>query len=85
MIEKYDTLWLDTTMAIAGYLPAEEKIALGGYRPDRIMYGSDFPNIPYEWDREINILAAAGLSEEVLERIVYKNAADFFDLDVLVD
>ena len=84
LIEKYDNLWLDTTMAIAGYLPAEEEIALGGYRSDRIMYGSDFPNIPYEWDRELKVLAADNLSDEVLERIAYKNAADFFDLDVLI-
>jgi predicted TIM-barrel fold metal-dependent hydrolase len=82
LVEKYDNLWLDTTMAIAGYFPAEEKISLGGYRPDRIMYGSDFPNIPYEWDRELKILAAASISEGFLERIAYKSAADFFDLDL---
>ena len=83
LIDKYDNLWLDTTMAIAGYFPLEEKITIDGYRSDRIMYGSDFPNIPYEWDRELKILAAANISEETLERIAYKNAADFFDLDLL--
>jgi predicted TIM-barrel fold metal-dependent hydrolase len=79
LIERYDNLWLDTTMAIAGYFPVDDAVLLGDYRSDRIMYGSDFPNIPYEWDRELNILAAADIHDEALERITYKNAADFFN------
>ena len=82
LIEKYDTLWLDTTMAIAGYFAIEEKIALGDYRSDRVMYGSDFPNIPYEWDRELKVLKAANISTEDLERISYKNAVELFCLNL---
>jgi predicted TIM-barrel fold metal-dependent hydrolase len=80
MIEKYDNLWMDTTMVITDYFPIEEKIALGHYRSDRIMYGSDFPNIPYAWDRELKELKTADISRDALERISYKNAADFFSI-----
>ena len=80
MIEKYDNLWLDTTMAIADYFPIKGEIDLSCYRSDRVMYGSDFPNIPYAWDRELKILKAKDISENALERIVHKNAADFFSL-----
>lgn len=80
MIEKYDNLWLDTTMVITDYFPIEEKIALGYYRSDRIMYGSDFPNIPYAWDRELKELKAADISHEALDQITNKNAIDFFSL-----
>jgi predicted TIM-barrel fold metal-dependent hydrolase len=80
MIEKYDNLWLDTTMAITDYFPIGEKIALSHYRSDRIMYGSDFPNIPYAWDREIKVLQTAEIDREALEHISYKNAVDFFSL-----
>jgi predicted TIM-barrel fold metal-dependent hydrolase len=80
MIEKYDNLWLDTTMAITDYFPMEEKIDLARYRSDRIMYGSDFPNIPFAWDRELKTLKAADLSRDTLERILNKNAVDFFGL-----
>ena len=80
LIEQYDNLWLDTTMGIAGYFPTEEEVLLGNYRADRVMYGSDFPNIPYEWDRELNILAAADIPADALERIAYKNAVGFFNL-----
>ena len=80
LLEKYDNLWLDTTMAIADYFPIKEEIDLSDYRSDRIMYGSDFPNIPYAWDRELKILKMADLTHDVLEKIVYKNAVEFFNL-----
>ncbi|GBC61220.1 amidohydrolase [Desulfonema ishimotonii] len=77
---KYDNLWLDTTMVITDYFQLKEKISLGHYRSDRIMYGSDFPNIPYAWDRELKELKAAAISRDALEKISAKNAADFFSL-----
>lgn len=80
MIEKYDNLWLDTTMALAGYFPFEPKIVLGNYRSDRVMYGSDFPNIPYEWDRELKALLTFNLSDEALQNITFRSAVNFFDL-----
>jgi predicted TIM-barrel fold metal-dependent hydrolase len=78
LIEKYDTLWLDTTMILADYFPLKGTVELNTYRVDRIMYGSDFPNIPYAWDREIKRLRDSGLSLENLEWILGKSAADFF-------
>jgi len=81
LIEKYDNLWLDTAMAVANYFPIKGKIDLGGYRSDRVMYGSDFPNIPYAWDRELKVLKMAGISYNTLEKILHKNAADFFGLN----
>ena len=80
LIERYDNLWLDTTMAIANYFPIKGGIDLGHYRSDRVMYGSDFPNIPYAWDRELKILKRMNISYDALEKIAYKNATDFFSL-----
>jgi uncharacterized protein len=80
LIETYDNLWLDTTMVLTDYFPIAEKIDLRDYRSDRIMYGSDFPNIPYPWDRELKELKATGVSQDTVERISYKNAVDFFSL-----
>ena len=80
MIEKYDNLWLDTTMVITDYFPMEENIDLGHYRSNRIMYGSDFPNIPYAWDRELKELKMADISYNTLRKIASKNARDFFNL-----
>ncbi|MBF0241072.1 MAG: amidohydrolase [Desulfamplus sp.] len=80
LIENYDNLWLDTTMVITNYFSIKEKINLGNYRADRIMYGSDFPNIPYAWDRELNELIKLAISDDAIEKISYKNAINFFSL-----
>lgn len=82
IIERYDNLWLDTTMVLSGYFPMGETIALDQYRTDRVMYGSDFPNIPYAWDREVKVLQDTAISREILERITWKNAAGFFNIGV---
>ncbi len=80
LIEKYDNLWLDTTMVLADYFPVAGPVDLGGYRLDRVMYGSDFPNIPYAWDRELKGLEASGLTHDQLERVLSKSASQFFNL-----
>ncbi len=80
LIEKYDNLWLDTSMALADYLPIRNPIKLDDMRLDRIMYGSDFPNIPYAWDREIKWFKERNFSYESIERILGKNAFDFFNI-----
>jgi predicted TIM-barrel fold metal-dependent hydrolase len=82
LTEKYDTLWLDTTMVLTDYFPIKEIIDLKIYRLDRIMYGSDFPNIPYAWDRELKWLSESGLSHDDLEWILKKSASHFFDLNL---
>jgi len=82
LIEKYDNLWLDTTMVLADYFPIREQVDLNRYRPDRILYGSDFPNIPYAWDRELKRVQNAKMPRENLERFLCTNAAELFRLDM---
>ncbi|RPI73357.1 MAG: amidohydrolase, partial [Geobacteraceae bacterium] len=55
---------------------------LKNYRLQRIMYGSDFPNIPYAWDRELKWLAESGLPLDDLEWILNKSAYDFFNMNL---
>ena len=80
LIEKYDCLWLDTTMIMADYFPLKDPVNLREFRADRIMYGSDFPNLPYAWDRELKRFKVSGLPPDALEWILKKSAADFFNL-----
>ncbi len=81
LIEKYDNLWLDTAMAFADYFPTRHPLRLPEMRTDRIMYGSDFPNLPYAWDRELKRLNHHGLSDNDLALILGKNAHAFFSID----
>lgn len=58
LLERHDNLYLDTTMMLADYFPELPSfVRLLAARPDRIYYGTDFPNLPYAWDREIVRLA----------------------------
>lgn len=81
MLGKYDNLWLDTTMMLADFFPIDYSAPLEKLRPDRIMYGSDFPNIPYGWDLELRALDRRGLSRERLKPILYDNALNFFNIN----
>jgi predicted TIM-barrel fold metal-dependent hydrolase len=47
-------------------------------RPERILYGTDFPNIPYAWDRELKKLLALDLPPDWLEGILGRNALALF-------
>lgn len=78
LLEIYDNLWLDTTMTLADYLPFDNVPDLAQMRADRLIYGSDFPNLPYAWDREIRKLCSLNLNSECLSKLLYKNAAEFY-------
>ena len=82
LIQDYDTLWLDSTMALADYLPFEGVPPLSDYREDRVMYGTDFPNLPFAWDREIKKVAAMNLSANRLRRFLGENAAEFYGIAI---
>ena len=57
MLDRHANLYLDTTMVVAGYFPVEPAPGLIARRADRLLYGTDFPNLPYAWDREARLLA----------------------------
>lgn len=78
MLRTFDNLWLDTTMMLADYLPGADPTSLSDLRPDRVMYGTDFPNIPYAWDRELRKLAQMDLPSDTLTNILSRNARAFF-------
>jgi uncharacterized protein len=82
MIERYDNLWLDTTMVYADYFPGMPAPPLGNLRPDRVMFGTDFPNIPYAWDRELKKIASIDLPADTMERILFRTAAEFYDIRI---
>jgi uncharacterized protein len=74
LLERHEHLWLDTTMAAADYFPMDFPQRLLRAHPERILYGTDFPNLPYAWDRELRKLTALGLSEQALAALLGGNA-----------
>ncbi len=47
------------------------------------MYGSDFPNLPYAWDRELRRLCQANLPEALLVSVLGQNAVEFYGIEDL--
>ncbi len=78
LLGEHENLWLDTTMMVAGYFPTPDQLDTVRANPGRILYGTDFPNLPYAWDREARRLADAGLDDEGLRQVFVENAAGLF-------
>ena len=68
-------------MMLSGFFGGDYLELLERSRPDRVMYGSDFPNLPYAWDRELRAVAASDLSDERIELLTDKVASEFFELE----
>jgi hypothetical protein len=76
----YANVHLDTTMVGTGFteavmpLPAEAVPRMADLG-DRIVLGSDFPNIPYPYADQISALDRLGLGDEWLRAVLYHNGA----------
>jgi len=80
LAERHDNLWLDTTMMAADYFPGPPLDQLLRVRRDRLLFGTDFPNIPYAWDREVKQLVAQRLPEADLAALLGGNARALWKL-----
>lgn len=74
LLDRYENLWLDTTMVLAGFFPEGPPSPLWPGRASRLLYGTDFPNIPYAWDRELKTVIAT-LDDPALRRAVLADNA----------
>ncbi len=79
LLERHEHLWLDTTMMLAGYFPAEPPRRLLEVRPERILYGTDFPHLPYAWDRELRRLLALKLGDAHEAALLGGNALRLYE------
>jgi predicted TIM-barrel fold metal-dependent hydrolase len=85
LLDRFPHLHLDTTMAMTeaslpytGIDPAVVRDADLVRYADRILFGSDFPNLPYPYEEERAGLWARDLPMEVYRRIFRENARAFF-------
>jgi uncharacterized protein len=87
LCEQYDGVHLDTTMAFTGF--AEEMMPfprdqLGRLNAagERILFGSDFPNIPYSYAHALrSITELEGVDDGWVRNALFHNAAKLFGLD----
>lgn len=71
LVDRYEGLYLDTSMACAEYF--EHKIDWDALarRSERVLYGTDFPITPYAYDRELRVLARRIEDDSAFERITH--------------
>jgi uncharacterized protein len=85
LAERHPSVRLDTTVAFTDFgeaaapFPPEDTPRLAGLR-DRILFGSDFPNIPYVYEHALTALARLGLGDDWLRAVCHDNAAELFKL-----
>lgn len=86
LLDKYENLYLDTTMIfIPENVFPERKHRqptsndLLSYQ-DRILYGSDFPNIPYDYQMSTRGLLDFDFPKSFYENIFYNNAKRLFKI-----
>jgi len=88
LLDKYENLFLDTAMVYIDLdlfqkwkknveLPKPELLL--SYE-DRLFYGSDFPNIPYDYEFSTKGLLELDLPKKFYENIFYNNAKRIFKL-----
>lgn len=70
LLDREPGLYLDTAMACAEYFAEGPDWAQIQQHAGRILYGTDFPIVPYEADRELRVLARRLESDQAFEQIV---------------
>ncbi len=74
LMGEFQNLWMDTTMICSGYFPLQIPWKQIEQFSDRILYGSDFPNVPYEMTAEVRGIQNSPLTPEAQKKILSKNA-----------
>ncbi|MGW1640151.1 amidohydrolase family protein [Streptomyces lavendulae] len=86
LAERHPGVLLDTTMVftdfserLRGFPPADlGRLADLG---DRILLGTDFPNIPYPYEHQLEALERLGLGDDWLRAVCHDNGARLFGLE----
>jgi uncharacterized protein len=82
---RYESVLLDTTMAFTDFIgdmapsdPADsDRLRDLG---DRILFGSDFPNIPYPYVHALDAVARLGIGDDWVRAVCHDNAVRVFGL-----
>ncbi|AYJ47782.1 amidohydrolase family protein [Rhodococcus sp. P1Y] len=85
LAERYEHVRLDTTMAFTDFsearwpFPSSEMSRLRDLQ-GRILFGSDFPNIPYTYAEALEAVARLDLGDDWVRDVCYSNGAELFTL-----
>jgi predicted TIM-barrel fold metal-dependent hydrolase len=79
----YEGVFLDTAMVFNKFLGGPPPIQRVLEFQDRVVFGSDFPNIPYRWESAVESILELRLGRALEEKLLCTNAARLLNLDPL--
>jgi predicted TIM-barrel fold metal-dependent hydrolase len=76
ILAEHEGLYLDTTMAFSSVNGLRYVVNVDAIEKNsaKILFGTDYPNVPYAYDCEPNVLRSLGLSDQALLSILGENA-----------
>ncbi|MGN6473751.1 MAG: amidohydrolase family protein [Mycobacteriales bacterium] len=83
--ETYENVRVDTTMCFTDF--GDDRFDGRPLAPrlralqDKVLFGADFPNIPYAYAHQIEVLARLGLGDDWMRAVLWGNAAALFAID----
>lgn len=85
LAERFSGVHLDTTMVFTDFTEEvdpfpPEALAVLPRLADKVLFGSDYPNIPYRYHHAIESITGLGLGDEWTRKVLYSNAAELFGL-----
>lgn len=81
LAERHERFHLDTTMVFTDFWDADYPDELGARLlalQDRVLFGSDFPTIPYPYLHQLESLERLGLGEDWLRAVCWHNGVALF-------
>ncbi len=91
LAQQFENVYLDTTMVFVDFWEGEDHgLSISDPRTeldriaelgDKILFGTDFPQIPYEYAHQVEVLAELDLGEDWLRKVLWNNAATLFGKD----
>jgi uncharacterized protein len=84
LADRYADVMLDTTMAFVDFWDQPVDSAMVQRLPglqDRILFGTDFPNIPYEYAHQVEALQRLELGDDWMRDVLWNNGVRVFGTD----
>ncbi len=77
LLQQYPHMYMDSAMILVDHTLFPSRfdldISILSRYEDRILFGSDFPNIPYAFDESWKFILSLGLDRNLLEKFFYRN------------
>ncbi len=83
LADRFAEVRLDTTMVLVDFWEGSHELATV-LRPrladlgDRVLFGTDYPNIPYAYAHQVEVLQRLDLGDDWLRRVLWQNGATLF-------